>query len=448
MADIEGNKQSDFLIEKIKERPVNKKKLLRRTIITATMAVMFGLIACLTFLVLEPVISNWLYPEEKPDIVYFPEEEDEMSPEDMLVEDKDEFEEEKASLEEALKALASEDERIQKLVETLSNPVLDKENYEELYKSMSDFVKELSTSMVTVTGVSSEVDWLNDIYQTEGVTYGVIIADNSLEYLILTEWSTIKDAQNIKVTFCDESSADAYLKMKDEQTDLAVIAVDMGALSEETTGKISQAIFGSSSFHRPVGTPVVALGRPLGNMGSVGYGIIATEAFSLQKADVNYKLFTTDIYGSTNGTGVLFNMKGKVIGVITRERASADMPNAVSVIGISELRKLVEKMTNGKEMPYLGIKGVDVTKEANENLGVPLGAYVEEIEPDSPALAAGIQRGDVIVGMDESVIANFAGFTTSLRSKEPGETVTVVVARLVQDTYKEMEIEITLGTAR
>ena len=91
MADSQENKQKEqndvseknFMIEKIKERPVNKKKLLRRTLITVSMAVIFGLVACFTFLVLEPVISNWLYPEEEPQVVVFPEDQDEMSPEQM-----------------------------------------------------------------------------------------------------------------------------------------------------------------------------------------------------------------------------------------------------------------------------------------------------------------------------------------------------------------------------
>ena len=79
--------QPEFMREKIKPKPVNKKKLLRRTVITALMAVVFGLVACFTFLVLEPVISNRLYPEEEPKEVAFPEETptEEMKPEDMLV---------------------------------------------------------------------------------------------------------------------------------------------------------------------------------------------------------------------------------------------------------------------------------------------------------------------------------------------------------------------------
>ena len=91
--------QPDFLREKIKQKPVNKKKLLRRTVITVVMAVVFGLVACFTFLVLEPVISNRLYPEEEAQEVRFPEETvaEEMKPEDMLVEEEPEPPEEPAT---------------------------------------------------------------------------------------------------------------------------------------------------------------------------------------------------------------------------------------------------------------------------------------------------------------------------------------------------------------
>lgn len=84
MPETDQNEKKEFMIEKIKEKPINKKKLLRRTVITAAMAVIFGLVACFTFLVLEPFLSNYLNPKQEPVIVKFPEDMDEMSPEDML----------------------------------------------------------------------------------------------------------------------------------------------------------------------------------------------------------------------------------------------------------------------------------------------------------------------------------------------------------------------------
>lgn len=439
MPDIEQNKQSDFMIEKIKERPVNKKKLLRRTVITAAMAVIFGLIACLTFLILEPVFSNWLYPEEEPQTVVFPEESDEMEPEDMIVK------EESPSLEEAVESVILEDEQIQKILNSVK---LGKVHYLQLYASMSEYTAELSKSMVTITGVASDVDWLNDTYKSEGRTYGVILANNGKEYLILTDRSTVLKAETLTVTFHDGSSAQAEIKQTDSETGLAVISVPFSEISEESKETIVVASLGSSNLKKMVGTPVVALGCPMGTVGSAGYGMVVAAGNLLTKVDANYKLLTTDIYGSSSSVGVLFNMQGQVIGVITPNRASSDMKNAVTAIGISELRKQIENMTNGKEIAYMGISGLDVTAEANQEMNVPYGAYVKEVKMDSPAMLAGIQRGDIIVEIDGNNIESFTNYTAVLRQLGADETITVVVERPVQNSYRQMEMEITLEAAK
>lgn len=439
MPDADQNKQSDFMMEKIKERPVNKKKLLRRTVTTAAMAVIFGLIACLTFLILEPVFSNWLYPEEEPQAVVFPEEIDELAPEDMLVED------EPPSIQEAVESVMLEDEQIQKILDNVS---LDKENYLQLYDAMSSYVGELNASMVTVTGVSSNVDWLNDTYEQEGQTYGVLVANNGKEYLILTSRATVRQKENIRVTFCSGESAEAEVKQTDSQTSLAVVAVPISSLTKETRDAVKAATLGSSNLKNPVGIPVVALGSPLGSVGSAGYGMIVSAAVPLSKVDANYKLFVTDIAGTSDGLGVLFNMQSQIVGIITPDRARVELKNNVTAVGISELRKLIENMSNGKTAAYMGISGTDVTADANREYGVPFGAYVREIEMDSPAMLAGIQRGDVIVEIAGNSIENFNNYAAALLRLDAGQTVTVIVQRSVQNSYREMEIELTLGEAK
>lgn len=439
MPDADQNKQSDFMMEKIKERPVNKKKLLRRTVTTAAMAVIFGLIACLTFLILEPVFSNWLYPEEEPQAVVFPEEIDELAPEDMLVED------EPPSIQEAVESVMLEDEQIQKILDNVS---LDKENYLQLYDAMSSYVEELNASMVTVTGVSSNVDWLNDTYEQEGQTYGVLVANNGKEYLILTSRATVRQKEDIRVTFCSGESAEAEVKQTDSQTSLAVVAVPISSLTKETRDAVKVATLGSSNLKNPVGIPVVALGSPLGSVGSAGYGMIVSAAVPLSKVDANYKLFVTDIAGTSDGLGVLFNMQSQIVGIITPDRARAELKNNVTAVGISELRKLIENMSNGKTAAYMGISGTDVTVDANREYWVPFGAYVREIEMDSPAMFAGIQRGDVIVEIAGNSIENFNNYAAALLRLDAGQTVTVIVQRSVQNSYREMEIELTLGEAK
>ena len=427
MADSQENKQKEqndvseknFMIEKIKERPVNKKKLLRRTLITVSMAVIFGLVACFTFLVLEPVISNWLYPEEEPQVVVFPEDQDEMSPEQMLAENMQQ--ENQNSQSSSVPGEVMEQEQIREL---LSGIILDLDNYKQIYSALAQYVAEMNRSMVTVTGVSSGVDWFNNVNESKNQSSGVIIAQNGKQLLILTDYSPVKQADDIIVTFNDGTQADASLKEKDETTGLAVIAVELDVLNEDfLKNDITIATLGSSNIRDIAGLPVVALGRPMGTNGSLGYGIITSSASESAASDTTYRILQTNIVGSQNAGGVLFNLQGQVIGIITNGKSATDMKN---------------------KFAYLGLKGVDVTEEANSELGVPYGAYIKEVEMDSPAMLAGIQQGDVITGFGERMIISFDEYTNSLLSMKPGDSVELTIMRQSQQEYKEMKFDITL----
>ena len=455
MADSQENKQKEqndvsekkFMIEKIKERPVNKKKLLRRTLITASMAVIFGLVACFTFLVLEPVISNWLYPEEEPQVVVFPEDQDEMSPEQMLAENMQQ--ENQSSQSSSAPSEVMEQEQIREL---LSGIILNLDNYKQIYNALSQYVAEMNRSMVTVTGVSSGVDWFNNVNESKNQSSGVIIAQNGKQLLILTDYSPVKQADDIIVTFNEGTQADASLKEKDETTGLAVIAVELDVLNEDfLKNDITIATLGSSNIRDIAGLPVVALGRPMGINGSLGYGIITSSASESAASDTTYRILQTNIVGSQNAGGVLFNLQGQVIGIITNGKSATDMKNMVCAYGITDLKHIpyfsatdIEKMSNGEKFAYLGLKGVNVTEEANSELGVPYGAYITEVEMDSPAMLAGIQQGDVITGFGERVIVSFDEYTNSLLSMKPGDNVELTIMRQSQQEYKEMKFDITL----
>lgn len=435
MPDIEENKQSDFMIEKIKKRPVNKKKLLRRTVITAAMAVIFGSIACLTFLILEPVISNRLYPEEKPQYVEFPEETDEMLPEDMIVEETE------PEPEIDVEAVLLESGQIE---EILSRVVLGMENYKQLYAAMSEYTIDLSRSMVTVTGIASDTDWLQNTSESTMQVSGVIVANNGVELLILADNRTLKKADSIFVTFCDGQRAQAVQKQQDAGTELAVFAVQLSDMMPETVEQVMLAELGSSNSRSIVGMPVVAMGSPMGVSNSVEYGMITATGSRWSTTDANYNLLFTDMHAAPNASGMLFNMQRQVVGIITTDKGGADIQNINTAIGISELRKIISRMSNGRPAAYMGISGVDVTQQINEEIGVPFGAYVQEISMESPAMLAGIQRGDIIVQIEDMLIGGFNDYTTALLRFKPGDTVDVVVQRQVQDGYKEVEFEVVL----
>lgn len=454
MSEPELNQQNDFMIEKIKERPVNKKKLLRRTIITASMAVIFGLIACFTFLVLEPVINNWLYPEEEPKIVVFPEDQEEMSPEEMLSNNM-QLENESGQTTEPVENPASPMEPVEnpalpmeQIQEILSTLVLGKEHYKQIYYAMSSYVEELNQYMVTVTGVTANIDWFNNVEEKKNQSYGVIIANNGKELFIMADYTPLASAENLTLTFYNNAQVKAQLKKLDSTTNLAVLSVELEQLSKEMyVESLKIATLGSSGGKGIVGTPVVALGNPTGISGSVGYGMVTAVSSRQPAADTNYKFLHTDIMGTQTSGGVLFNLNGQVIGIITNNTGSQDTGNMITAYGITELRKRAEKMSNGEKMAYLGISGVDVTREANTDLNVPYGVFVTEVEMDSPSMLAGIQQGDVLVAIDDNNLFSYGEYITMLMQMEPGQSVKVTVMRQSQEEYKQMKFEIVLGEA-
>lgn len=425
--------QSDFLRETIKQKPVNKKKLLRRTLITVAMAVVFGLVACFTFLVLEPVISNRLYPEEEAEEVQFPEETvtEEMRPEDMLVEEEKQEPEEKEP--EGL-----DDEKIEEL---LSQVRFGLQEYQLLYEEMAELAKTAGRSVVTVTSVVSDVDWFNNIYENEASASGIIVANNGKSILILVSAGMLNDADSIIVTFCDQATVDAQLVQKDAATGLAVLSVPLISIDEETMDIIDIANLGSSNNSDLLGSPVVALGSPMGTSGSVCYGVVTSVGTVVDQPDSAYKTMATDIYGSRNATGVLVNLKGMVIGIIDNMNTSNDMGNLLTAYGISELKRTIEKMSNDKERAYLGVHGADVPEEAGEELGIPMGAYIKEIEMDSPAMEAGIQSGDVVIEVNETPIMTYNELLTILYNASPEDVLDMVLMR----QGKEMDVSVTLG---
>lgn len=431
--------QNGFMIEKIKERPINRRKLLRRTLITASMAVIFGLIACFTFLVLEPVISNWLYPEEEPQVIVFPEDLEEMSPEEMLAENQPTESPQPSSEPEDVTL------REEQIEEILSGVILDKENYRELYVALSDYVDQLNQYMVTITAVTSNIDWFNNVQESQNQASGIIVANNGKDLLVLADASSIRSAEKLILTFSNEVQAEAQIKQQDKYTNLAVLSVSLSDLPEEMVeAGIPLAVLGRSNTKNLSGTPVIALGSPLGISNSIGYGMIASGSTQIYAPDRNYKLLITDINGSQNAGGALFNLQGEVIGIITSNKTGSDMKNLINAYGITELKKVIEKMSNGSSIAYMGISGLDVTKEANENQGVPYGAFVKEVAMDSPAMLAGIQRGDVITEMDGKKVTLFSDYTTILMQMEPGQTVKLTVMRQAQNEYKEMNLSIEL----
>ncbi len=495
-------KINNFMTEQIKQKPLNGKKLLRRTAVTIAMAVIFGLVACVTFLFLQPIINRSMYPAEELETIEFPEESSEMSPEDMLVADEEiagdtSKEGQSGTVGDALREEGTIAETAETAEETQEaeegtatepkpgdetgennptdtpegegepqfdedgNPILKNdreiayvreplttESIAEIYSSILELAGRVSTSLVTVTSVTSDVNWFNDVYESSGQTTGLIVADNGRQLFILVEGSEVEGADSIRVTFPTAFSVEATLQEIDGITGLAVIQVEKSAIKTSTLNEITVATLGSSSTGQSlmVGTPVLAVGSPYGSSGTNAFGMITGAGSTLELPDSNYKLIRTDIYGSSAATGVLVNFRGEVLGIIDSSYNSPDTANLISAVGITELKRILARLSNGKPRSYTGIYGTDVTNEIHLKQNIPFGAYVTRMDMSSPAMRAGIQSGDVITKVNNRMIPDYGTYVDVLYSYMPEDEVQVTLQRFTQDAYREMTVTMTIGT--
>lgn len=436
-----SEEHKDFVVirEEIKNRPVNKGKLAKSTLISAVSALVFGLVACLTFAVLLPFVTGYFEKdEETPEMQYviFPEEtiEEEMSPEDMLQTAEPEIVEVEVPVDE---------EEIRDIVNSLDLEYeFSASDYSKLYADLSKIASNASKSMVKVRTVVTDMDWFaNMVEETEEVP-GFIIADNGSDLFIITYADKLSADDNIYVSFSNDISVQAFFRNKDPRTGLCILNVPNTSINKVTRELISVATLGSSSTNRLAGALVLAIGSPMGTYGSFNYGMVSAYGTRMNLTDNSYKKITTNIYGSTLGRGVLVNLNGEIIGIVNSEYADKGSENLITAIGITELKKTVENMINDVDLIYFGIMGCDVPEEARNRYLAPKGAFIMSVDMDSPAMIGGIQAGDIITEINGKSIMAYSELVSGIRGLTADEEIIVVANRLTNEGYKELNLTI------
>lgn len=462
----EKDQNYEFMTETIKKPPVNKRKLFRKIFSTIIFGILFGACAAATFVMFMPRLQAYLYPVDETKPVSLPvdesiQEEEPVEPfvmpendtsTDAADPDKAQSPEETAKPDEDAQdtskpadAEKTEEEKevvVNNIVETIEKD-LELDDYRSLLRKISAIADATSKSLVTVAGVSSNTDWFNNSYENNNSTTGIIIADNGKELLIVSPSDILHKARNVRVTFCDGVTYPARVKDADINTDLCIVSIDLEHLEEKTMEQIEMAQFGGIATSA-VGVPVVAVGSPYGAAGSVGMGQITSNSVIVDKSDSNVRIISTDIYASVDGSGVLVNYNGRIVGIICHEDMSGNMPNLLRAYAVSDISDCIEKISNGQSLATLGIIGTDVTPEANADRNVPFGAYVKEVIADSPAMNVGIRNGDVIVKFGTTQIESFSDYKKAILEYQPQDVVMVTLERPGRDEYTEMTYEVTL----
>ena len=298
--------------------------------------------------------------------------------------------------------------------------------------------------------------------ESECAGTGIIISQNDSELLVVTNNHVVAGSDTLTVTFADGNSVEANIKGTDSEYDVAVVAVPLDSISEDTKKAISVATLGDSTELK-VGEPAIAIGNALGYGQSVTTGVISALNRSVSETDQttggttesSVKLNQTDAaINPGNSGGALVYASGEVIGINSSKLVGDSVEGVGYAIPISDVSDLIENLMNQEtktkvaeaDQGAIGIKGMSVSTEYSQQLNMPEGVYVSEVTKGGGAEKAGMTRGCIITGINGTTVSSKDDLQEQLQYYAKGDEVDLTI-QVPQSNgeYQEQSVTVILG---
>lgn len=312
--------------------------------------------------------------------------------------------------------------------------------YDSLYVGLKAVIADVNQSIVSIEVSHFGITTWDDI--SEAGVRGFIAAEDDENFYIVTTKQLVEGKQ-LSVVFNDGTAAEGLYLTGDATTNLAVVAAPKNIYENGVPETVKAAVLGNSYVVQQ-GDPLIAIGNIYGQGDMAVYTVVTSTKGSMIDTDSSYRLISTDIAAGEEDCGVVVNTKGEIIGVIPYQNEGMT-GEIINTYGISELKRLIERLINGKVTPYVGIRPQTVTAIMRDTYGMPDGIYVSSVEADSPAFYAGIQSGDVITAVGTENVATTRSFQNIIYALEPESSVTMFISRPGKDVYRNIEITLELG---
>ena len=323
---------------------------------------------------------------------------------------------------------------------------------------VSDVVEKVMPAMVSIVNNFTETaNVFGQQYTQEEAASGsgIIVGKTDDELLIVSNNHVVESADTLTVTFIDGSEAQAQIKGLDSDMDLAVIAVSLSDLSDDTKNAITVATLGNSDDLK-LGEPVIAIGNALGYGQSVTNGIVSAlnREITLENGSTGTFIQTNAAINPGNSGGALLNMNGEVIGINSNKIGGTTVEGMGYAIPITSaspiIADLMERQTRTKvaedEVGYIGISLQEVTSQISQMYNMPEGVYVVSVEEGSAAANAGIMKGDIITKFDGNRITSYSDLQNVLQYYAAGDSASVTVQRPQNGEYVSVDLNLTLGS--
>lgn len=401
-----------FLQEVIKDEVGGTGKRKKRILRKIGVGIFIGLVACFTFSVFKPWVESRI--SGNPDEVTIPRD--------------------------TKQTAENEEDRFGK-----DGNGQKKDDYSKSVKSLSDVAKKGKKSVVSLLVLTGATIGNKEFVSESQSVSGVLIADNGQELLILGPTMEVGETQQIQATFCDGKKYRVTEKKSDANLELTIYAVKESQLEEKTAKSIRLAALGSS-YEVKKGDTTVLLGMLFGQGDAVGYGVLRSSTEKAERADGTYHILGAELAGFTGGSGIMFNRQEEVIGIICDAAGEDAKEELMHAYAISDIKDVMQFLANGESVPYIGIHATDVSENIAEDRRIPRGIYVDKVEADSPAMRAGIQRGDVLTAIGGTDIENFEQYHELLMEEKEGTHLLIKgYRRGAKDQYVAVHFNATVG---
>jgi serine protease Do len=321
------------------------------------------------------------------------------------------------------------------LYQTVSRTTNDEES-DSLGLSTADVVAAVADSVVEIQTESATYDRMMGQSVIEGAGSGVIVTTDGY---IVTNNHVIEDANKITVITTDEKEYEATVVGTDETTDIAVLKIDAADLTP--------AVLGNSS-DLSVGDTAITIGNPLGELGgTITEGIISALDREITVDGETMNLLQTDAaINPGNSGGGLFDDNAELVGIIVAKSISTEVEGLGFAIPIDDVKTVIEDLINDGSVSgrvYVGISAIDISDSdiaAQYNLN-KTGVYITEVQDNTSADQAGLEKGDLIIGVGGKEINSMSDFKEIINSHEVDDKVEFTVLR----DNNIITIQVTLG---
>lgn len=333
------------------------------------------------------------------------------------------------------------DKKIENLTGTNSNGTTKSYEISSVENPVVAIAENVGPSIVGVKVNYVSQNMFGSLSEADEEGSGIIYKEDGY---IITNYHVIESAINnstakVVVTFANsEEEVDAKIIGGDKTTDLAVIKIEKTGLTAAKIGKSSDL---------KVGELAVAIGNPLGQefAGSVTVGYVSALNRKITTDGRTYKLIQTDAaINPGNSGGALVNSKGEVIGINTVKIGATEVEGLGFAIPTDAAITIIDElMSKGQiERPLIGISGIDLDSTTAKRNNLQEGIYIAQVASNSPASQAGLQKGDIIIGVDDKEIKTMEQLNEHKNTKKIGDKIKLKIVR----ASKEQEVELTLAS--